>query len=263
MSNFFIREKDFRVWLPDVSFQKSENEDAHNSRQIFGVMSTNGQDRQGEVVLAKGLDFEDFINNGKFNDNHSQSTSAVVGYPESATYYKNLGEINKSLDGREGWTCKGYILKGTQRADGIWELAQALQKTPDRRLGFSIEGKVLRRSDKTIEKAQIRNVAVTNCPVNTDCTWEVVAKSFSDSDLAVKALAAGAATSPATQTGGGALRAESLDSKLKKKKEALKRAMDFDNVMKAMDWILELNPEFEEDAAATLALHLYKNGGKL
>lgn len=264
MSDFFIRENDFRVWLPEVEFSKSEKEDdAHNSRQISGIMSTTGEDRQGEVVLAKGLDFEDFINNGHFNDNHSQSTSAIIGYPESAHYYKNLAEVKKGLEGREGWTCKGYVMKGTKRADDIWELAKALSKTPDRRLGFSIEGKILRRSDKTIEKARIRNVAITNCPVNTDCTWEVMSKSFGNADLAIKALAAGAATSPAAQTGGSALGTESLDFKLKKKKEALKRALSFDDLVKAMDCVLELRPDFDEEAAAALVQHLYKNGGRL
>jgi hypothetical protein len=262
----YIREDEFRVWLPDVTFTKSEadgEDEAHNSRQLSGIMSTNATDRQGEVVLAKGLDFEDFINNGHFNDNHSQSTSAIIGYPESATYHKNLGEISAELVGREGWTCKGYVIKDTKRSDDIWELAKALQGTPDRRLGFSIEGKILRRSDKTIEKAKIRNVAITNCPVNTDCTWEVVAKSFTDANCAIKALAAGAATSPGAQQGGGALRAESLDSKLKKKKEALKRALEFDDLVKAMDFVLELRPDFDEEAAAHLVQHLYKNGGML
>ncbi len=263
-SNYYIRENDFRVWLPEVLFKSKKDNEDYNSRQLSGIMSTTKSDRQGEVVLAKGLDFEDFINNGHFNDNHSQSTSGIIGYPESATYHKNLGEIDKSLDGSEGWTCSGYVLKGTSRSDGIWELANALQETPNRRLGFSIEGKILRRSDKTIEKAKIRNVAITNCPVNTDCTWDIVAKSFTDSETASKALSAGAATSPAKQVGGGALRSESLDSKLKKKKkDALKRALEFDDLVKAIDYVLELRPDFDEDAAAHLVKHLYINGGEL
>lgn len=268
--NFFIGNQDFRVWLDKVAFVE-KSEDDYDSRQIFGIMSSERKDRQGETVVSKGLDFQDFLTHGHFNDNHSQDTSAIVGYPQEAKFYSDLSEFQEgsALKGVRGWTCKGYILKGTKRADGIWELAKALQSTPDRRLGFSIEGKVIRRSDSTIEKAKIRNVAVTNCPVNTDATWEVLEKSMYHSDIAMKSLAAGYGVSPGAQSGGAALRVESLDSKAKrpiderkkKKLNALLRALEMDDLMKAMDLILEKRPDFDDDAAAYLVAHLIKNGG--
>jgi hypothetical protein len=264
--NFFIGENDFRVWLPETVFLE-KSEDAYNSRKMIGVMSTSRKDRQGEVVVAKGLDFDDFLKNGHFNDNHSQETSAIVGYPEKVEYKKDLSEYGVKSD---GWTCEGYVIKGTKRSDGIWELARALSEVPNKKLGFSIEGKVLRRADKTIEKAKIRNVAITNCPVNTDCTWESLEKSFYDPDESIKAMSAGYGVSPATQSGGGAVRTESLDSnvkevmaKKKKREEALKRALDFEDMAKAMEWILESRPNFDEDAAAILVKHLFKKGGIL
>jgi len=281
---YYISETDFRVWLPDVIFKSDSENETYDSRKIEGIMSTERKDRQGEVVTAKGLDFSEFLHNGHFNDNHNQETSAIVGYPQKVQYHTDLGSIDPKLKGVDGWSCKGYVIKGTKRADGIWELAQALQAVPNKKLGFSIEGKVTRRANKTIESAKIRNVAITNCPVNTDCTWNLLAKSFAEEEYAMKslstdaekAMSAGYGVSPATQTGGGALRTEDLDSKPKdvsfaneeeKKKKsrekAMKSVLEFDDMVKAMDWVLEVRPDFDEEAAAVFVNHLFKKGGRL
>jgi len=268
-SDFYIRENDFKIWLPEIAFSEvvsksdSQNE-PHNSRKIKGIMTTQRKDRQGEILISKGLEFDEFLSHGHFNDNHSQDTSAIVGYPETVKYHSSLVEKGVSAP---GWTCEGYILKGTKRSDAIWELAKALEGVPDRKLGFSVEGKVIRRADKTIEKAKIRNVAITNCPVNTDCSWEVFDKSFSDPDMAIKSMMAGYGASPATQTGGGAMRGESLDSdvkkvaydeeKKKKKIAALMRAIDFDDMVKAMDIVLSHRTDFDEDTAAIFVKDIF------
>lgn len=275
VEDFYIAENEFRVWTPDLMLAEGP-EDAYNSRQLFGIMSTERTDRQDEKVIAKGLDFQDFLTHGHFNDNHSQETSAIIGYPEEVKQYENLGVVKGELDGIAGWACKGYVLKGYKRADDIWELAKALAAVPNRKLGFSIEGKVIRRSNKCIEKARIRNVAITNCPVNTDATWNVLTKSFYDSDVAMKALSAGVGTTPATQTGGGALRTEDLDSRFKKKgsmidpkkreggqteislEDALKRALGWNDLMKAMEQVQWSRPDFSDDAIALFVKHLLK-----
>jgi len=263
--NYFIGEDKFRVFLPDLHIIEKSSDD-YNSRQILGIMSSQRRDRQGEDVIAKGLDFSEFMQNGHFNDNHSQATSAIVGYPERVSYHKDLGALDKNLKNIEGWSCGGYVLKGTKRADEIWELAKALSPIPGKKLGFSIEGKVFRRENKTIKSAKIRNLAITSCPVNTDCSWNILEKSFYNEDIAMKALTAGAGTSPATQSGGSALRVESLDSDekemiKKRRTKALKKSMDFDGLLKSMEYVLERRPDFEEDAAAFLVIHLLKNGG--
>lgn len=269
--NFFISEDEFRVWLPEVAFIEKSDNDSFNSRKIKGIMSTQRKDRQGEVLISKGLDFSEFLSHGHFNDNHSQDTSAIIGYPEKVEYHNSLKDLGLNAP---GWTCEGYVLKGTKRADAIWELAKALQGVPNRKLGFSVEGKVERRADKTIEKAKIRHVAITNCPVNTDCTWEVLEKSFHEPEMAIKSMMAGYGVSPGTQTGGGALRSESLDSdqkkimeqdkKKKKRVEALMRALDLNDMMKAMDIVLDRRPDFDEDTAAIFVRDLFNNkrGGR-
>lgn len=278
---YYISEDSFRVWLPDVVFKSDADNEKFDSRKLEGIMSTDRRDRQGEVVTAKGLDFTEFLHSGHFNDNHSQETSAIVGYPQSTQYHSDLGSFDSKYKGVAGWTCTGYVLKGTKRADGIWELAEALQAVPNRKLGFSIEGKVTRRANKTIESAKIRNVAITNCPVNTDCTWNLLTKSFADEDVAMKSLSHDHETEKALMagsavgtdvSGGSALRVESLDSKTKdvgsqsdeekklKRKSALKSVLQFDDMLKAMDTVLERRPDFDEDAAAVFVNHLYMKG---
>lgn len=189
---------DFTIWQPGVvEILKGKDGEAEEKegRRIGGYCSTEHLDRQSEVVLQKGLDFSDFISYGYFNDNHNQGTSALVGVPESAEFHKG-----------KGWYTTGHLLKGFSRSDDIWALAKSLEGTK-RRLGFSIEGKVVERNGNKIVKAKIRNVAVTNCPVNPNCTWDLLSKSF-DGD-ASKALAAGHAIAPTS--GGGVLRTEDLE----------------------------------------------------
>lgn len=231
---FFISEDSFRVWLPDTQvweggsslFKSEAGKEPYNSRRIGGIMSTARRDRQGEKVIQKGIDVAPFMSNGHFNDNHDQATSAIVGYPEHCHYDDDL----------DGWYVEGYVIKGTKRSDDIWELAKALQDTP-RRLGFSIEGRVLERgADKTIKKALIRNVAITNCPVNTDATWDVLAKSFYEPPTQLqKALAAGYgyAGAPGAMTGGAALSTESLERKgdERKKKKVIKSELSLEEIM--------------------------------
>ena len=168
----------FHVWQPNsVSLIKSDGDDV-KSWKIGGLASTDSIDRQGESVLQTGLDFSDFVHHGWFNDNHQQHTSAAVGVPEMAKFKKG-----------HGWYVAGYLLKDIPRAKEIYQLAKSLSPT-ERRLGFSIEGKILERIGNKIAKALIRNVAITNSPVNTDCSWGLLAKSWA-TDLEVKALSAG------------------------------------------------------------------------
>lgn len=175
-------------------------------RRIGGIVSTDHLDRQQEVLLQDGLDFSPFLKSGWFNDNHDNSTDSVIGYPETA-------ELRSLPDGRKGWYVEGYLLKGSERADRIWDLANALQKT-DRRLGFSVEGSIVERDPSNpshVKKAIVREVAITKCPVNTNTSLGVLAKSLS---------AGSAVTNPGTAPGEGfPLRTESLEGEGKKKKK--------------------------------------------
>lgn len=214
----------FRFEMPFEVWHKAG--EPGKERRIGGLISTESKDRQGEVVLQRGLDFSEFLKHGWINDNHSKETTGIVGYPtlvEKTTHR-----------GRPATRFEGYLLQGYPRADQIWELANVLQKT-GRRLGFSIEGAVQRRDGlegEVVAKAKVRNVAVTNCPVNTDTQLEVIAKSLmameaaepSEEDIR-RALSAGAAISaPGSWAPGNgfALRTESME-RVRDVRRALRR----------------------------------------
>lgn len=167
-----VQEIPFHIQVPAKVWEKS-GEDG-KQRRIGGIISTEHRDKQGEVVLQRGLDFTNFLGKegGWINDNHSKETDDIVGYPISIKRTHHRGKPATYME--------GYLLPEYKKSDKIWNLAQSLQKT-DRRLGFSIEGKVKQRTGtdgKTIAAAQVTNVAVTNCPVNAVTGLEVLAKSM-------------------------------------------------------------------------------------
>jgi hypothetical protein len=158
----------FTAWQEgiELTMLKSQPATSPYLAELRGYCSTEKRDRQDEVLLQRGLNFDDFIKYGYFNDNHAQETGAQVGVPKMAEYHPG-----------KGWYTEGYLLK-SPRAQKIYDLAKALVGT-SRKLGFSVEGKVETREGKTIVKANIRHVAITHCPVNPECTWDLVAKALS------------------------------------------------------------------------------------
>lgn len=169
---------DFRIYCPLEAFEKSGEE---NPMRVGGIVSTDELDRQGERIVQEGLDFGDFLGTGWFNDNHGGKSTDILGYPTHAKLVKK-GEIlpNGKSSKTNGWWAEGYLLD-TAEGRKVWGLSQALSKTP-RKLGFSIEGKVGRRSDKddsVILSARVRNVAITHCPVNVGTELQALAKALS------------------------------------------------------------------------------------
>jgi hypothetical protein len=259
----------FQFEVP-VSFFEKSSAPPGQQRRIGGIITTESPDRQGEIVLQKGLDFDDFLKNGWFNDNHNKDTDGVIGYPEAVQFFQK-GEMlpNGKPATAPGHWAEGYLLEGHDRAERIWKLGKALQGT-GRSLGYSVEGNIHRRIGpktvfkksadgkrgswvgNTVAKATVRNVAVTNCPVNVDTGLEMLAKSLQVAESVnvadfegrleqlEKALAMGTATGinpPAgPQTGEGAgqvLAGQSLErkgdprfnEKKKKKDEETKKSL--------------------------------------
>lgn len=217
----------FRFDIPIGAFMKSGPDG--KERRIGGVCTTDQMDKQMETVLQEGLDFDPFLKGGWFNDNHDASTDAVLGYPDFA-------ELKGLPNGHKGWYVEGHLLK-TDRANKIWELANDLQKH-DRKLGFSVEGRILERDPddpRKIKKAVVTEVAITKCPVNPGTALAVLAKSLS---------AGSAIVNPGASPGEGfPLRVESLenghqadeeDEKKKKKKRRKLTKSEAIIVLKAM-----------------------------
>jgi hypothetical protein len=193
----------FQFFAPLTFFQKASAEPG-KQRRIAGVISTEKLDKQGEVVIQKGLDFSPFLEEGWFNDNHSKKTADILGYPDKngvKSFQKGDRLPDGTVAGSQLTWAEGYLLD-TPDADRIWNLGQALQKAGGaRRLGYSIEGNVQRRTgpaNKVVAKALVRNVAITNCPVGDGTRLEVLAKSLNDVE---KGLSMGTSTAPPATTG--------------------------------------------------------------
>lgn len=229
----------FKFEIPLEVFEKSEAEGG-KGRRIGGIVSTDDLDRQDETVIQEGMDFQPFLDHGWFNDNHGRGIDAVVGYPEVA----ELRQLGKS----KGWYVEGYLLDGVQKAEEIWTRANALQKT-GRRLGFSVEGDVVERdpeNPKQVRKAIVRNVAITHCPVNTNTSLDILAKSLS---------AGSAVANPGTAPGEGfPLRTESLEGGDDEEEEKRKRKHKQRKLSKAeaIRFIQRLNPRYTYEAAEAI-----------
>lgn len=170
MQNGWLDEETFSCFVPAQAVLVKGGEkgaDKTGKRWIQGIASTDGRDLQGEVMIQNGIDLSYFLKHGFFNDDHKSGPASKVGQPTEAKLTKN------------GLWVKGFLFKNHTSADQYWELMQALEASgSDRKVGFSVQGKVLRKNGKTIEKCWIQEIAITTQPVNT-ATWAEIAKSLS------------------------------------------------------------------------------------
>lgn len=151
----------------EADFIKSEQTTEIPEMRIRGFASTPDLDRDNETVIQKGLDISDFLKYGFFNLDHDNSI--ILGYPDA----------EKTKITKNGLYVEGTLLD-TAESRRLWESAVAMQKSgAPRKMGFSIEGKVLSRdSQGKILKAKVTNVAITATPVNPHATWDAIVKSM-------------------------------------------------------------------------------------
>lgn len=238
-----LEQDEFTVWAPAcVEVIEKAGVDIEVTRPIGGWCSTENLDRQDEVVVAKGLDFSEFVSFGYFNDNHKQETSAVLGYPRTAILKSNR------------WWTEGNLLVGYAPADKVWELAKAMKKSgAPRSLGFSIEGKVLERDGgNRIVRAKVRNVAITNAPVNTDCVWGILSKAFAPLKTVEKAQRKALAENSAlVQSVGVSRRGQHVNSIVHQRNELL-------STDEAIERVQRIHPNLSKAACARV-VHFAKS----
>lgn len=189
-----------------VSFFEKADAPKGQKRRIGGIISTENPDRQGEVVLQKGLDFGDFIKSGWLNDNHSKETSeGKLGYPVSVSHFQKGAKLpnGEAAPANAHWM-EGHLLENWAPADKIWKLGKSLQDT-GRSLGFSVEGRIHRRIGEktvfkksadgkgkwvgnTVARASVKNVAITDCPVNVQTGLELLSKSMIEAEGPVELI---------------------------------------------------------------------------
>lgn len=159
--------EDFNFFVPlDVETTEKSSD---KLIRIRGIASTPNKDLQGEIVSQKGLDISNLVEGkGLFNLDHGKGMENVIG------------KIDKAKLTKDGLLVEGYLFPDVEKAKVVKNIMRGLKKGDERRMQFSIEGKVLKREGKKIERAKVTNVALTLQPIN-DNTYAEFAKSFADS----------------------------------------------------------------------------------
>ena len=171
----------FKFWCP-VDIKKAIDEKTGEEIMLLGgIASTADEDSDGEFLDPKGFDIKPLIERGLVNWHHQAKTNpgTIVGEPTKA-------EIRK-----DGLYIETKLYPSSPVAVDIWNLAKTLETdSKTRRLGYSIEGKIVsRKSDnpsspdyKKIDKAIITGVAITHMPKNPK-TFANIIKGDIDEEL--------------------------------------------------------------------------------
>lgn len=165
----------FNFFCP-AKITKAKDKEGKEIMKIGGIASTASVDADGEILDPAGFQLDYFLNSGYLNWHHQAKTdpTAIVGEPTKA-------EVTK-----DGLYIEGILYADSKTAQGIYSLAKTLEKNKStRRLGFSIEGKVLERDplDETkILSAQITGVAITPTPKNPNTLLNIIKGLYVDDD---------------------------------------------------------------------------------
>lgn len=200
-------EDKFTFWCPLEKAQDLDPSTGEPVMKLGGIASTSDEDSDGEFLDPKGFDIKPLIESGMVNWHHQ-----AKGQPATI-----IGEPTKAEIRPEGLYIETELYPSSKIACDVWELAETLEKdSKTRRLGYSIEGKVVKRKSndkkspdyKKIVKAIITGVAITHQPKNPK-TFANIIKGEIDDDFEEeeeKAL---------DTENGKALKKESVDKKIK------------------------------------------------
>lgn len=159
----------FRFWMP--AELKKAVDPKTNSEKIYlaGFASSRRKDIDGES-LNQNFDISYLTERGIINWNHSKDPDCVIGEPDEVKF------VNGNL-----WV-KSMLYEDQKMAQKVANLAKVFSKNSSKRkLGYSIEGKVIERDEndpEIVNKALITNIAVTVNPKNCDSLIDLVKGSF-------------------------------------------------------------------------------------
>jgi hypothetical protein len=164
-------------------------------KRVKGIASTSSvEDSDGETLFPDGFDYKPFLTKGFLNYDHQQKgrPSAIIGEPDVA----------KVINGGKDFYIEGFLYPDSEEAQQVAQLAEILEKnSPNRRLGYSIEGQVIERGCgpqyfdeaktqlnpgyssalwKKVVKARITGVAITPCPKNPNTLLSLVKGEYND-----------------------------------------------------------------------------------
>lgn len=159
-----LNQDNFRFVMP------AQLEKANDGKwKIRGLASAEVVDRQGEILVQKGMDLRNIdAKKGFLNWNHDNAPESTIGL---LTGYKQEGKKTY---------IEGELFQKHKKAQAVYSIMEALKEHGSGAMGLSVEGQILKRNDKNpkiIEKCVIRNVALTLSPV-FDGSYAELAKSF-------------------------------------------------------------------------------------
>lgn len=174
-----IINSNFKFWCPIEKAQEIDPSDGSEVWQLGGIASTMDEDSDGEFLDPKGFDTQPLMQSGLVNWHHQAKgqPSSIIGEPVEV-------ELRP-----EGLYIKSNLYTNSKMAREVWELAETLEKnSKTRRLGYSIEGKVVKRKSnnknhpdyKIIQKAVITGVAVTHQPKNPKTFADIIKGKIDD-----------------------------------------------------------------------------------
>ena len=162
-----------RLWTEfeiDLDLEKAGEAAKKGRGPIRGIASSENVDQDGETVMQKGIDWNWFTTHGFFTLEHPMHAMNIIGEP--------LEIEQTEIDGVPATLVKGELYLTDPIGKAVWEKAVAMHKAGgQRRLGMSIEGRVLERDGRTIKRSDVRSIAISPQPRNKDAWFEPLAMS--------------------------------------------------------------------------------------
>jgi len=165
----------FRFYTP-VNISKAKDKEGKEIMRLGGIASTADEDSDGENLMPAGFDISTLKKSGIVNWHHQAKSNpeAIIGEPSKVELTKKGLYIESDLYG------------DSDLAQKVYKLAQVLEKnSKTRRLGYSIEGRVLERdplNKAIVTKAEITGVAITHMPKNPKTFAEIIKGKIDDDD---------------------------------------------------------------------------------
>lgn len=163
-----VKKDDFKFIVP-AQLSKSKE----GKWKVKGLASAEVKDRQGEIILQKGIDCSPIDQKkGFLNWDHDNSPESTIGLLTG--YHREDGKTY----------IEGELFQKHERAKAVYSIMESLAENGSNAMGLSIEGKILQRNDKDpniIEKCIVRNVALTLNPVFSDSFVNLV-KAFNSAE---------------------------------------------------------------------------------
>lgn len=176
-----IEDNKFKFWFPIEKAQETSIDPTTGEKvmRLGGIASTSDEDSDGEFLDPKGFDIKPLIESGMVNWHHQakDQPATIIGEPTKAEIRPN------------GLYIETELYPSSKIACDVWELAGTLEKdSKTRRLGYSIEGKVVKRKSedkkspdyKKIDKAIITGVAITHQPKNPKTFANIIKGEIND-----------------------------------------------------------------------------------